>query len=142
MADPIQYIHGSAKVRKTVFVGLFVWMLANPICGQILGFDTPWLRPWIMFDGVGVGLYDLRVFNSQGNGLEPIAWQAPDEPGAADSRLGLRTAEQVEQVVLRLCADSENPAGLRALIRLNTAHRWETRVTADNAICAEPLNVE
>lgn len=144
MTGPIQFLHDSAKARKTVFVGLFVWMLANPIGGQILGLDTRWLRPWMMFAEVGVGLYDVRVFNSLGSELEPVAWHIPEHSGAVDSASAhrLRSPEQVEQVVLRLCEDSENPAGLRALIRRATLYRWEIKVSTDTAICSEPLDVE
>ena len=144
MTDPFQLLEGSANARKAVFIGLFVWMLANPIGGQILGLDTRWLRPWTMFGGVGVGLYDVRVFSSTGNELKPITWNELGYSGEGGSRSipHLRSPEQVQQVVLQLCADSENPAVLRALIRRATPDRWQAKVSTDINICLEPLHVE
>ena len=143
-----QLLEQSPGLRKGVFLALLVWMLANPIGAQVFGFETRWLRGWRMFHEGGVGIYDVRFFESVNGALHPIPWPPPERPPhtlrhiiSPLERL-LDRPRHVEWVIEKLCRTAENPAALRAVIRRAASQGWDVKLTADTAICLEPLDVE
>lgn len=44
------------SLRRYVFFTLAAFILLGPAPGQLFGKHSPWLREWVMYSGVGVGL--------------------------------------------------------------------------------------
>lgn len=47
---------GRVALRRYAFVGLALFILLSPAPGQLFGQHSAWLREWVMYSGVGVGL--------------------------------------------------------------------------------------
>ncbi len=144
MKGHLQFLESSSNPRRTVFIALLAWMLANPLGTQVLGLRTLWLRPWTMFHNVGIGLYDVRFFNNVDE-LQPIPWSFPEHQPQVSRQPRIRTLylpEPVERMMHQLCDDADKSVGLRALIRRATQHGWQVKVSLDSAVCAEPVDVE
>ena len=47
---------GKTALRRYAFVGLALLILLSPAPGQLFGQHSAWLREWVMYSGVGVGL--------------------------------------------------------------------------------------
>ncbi len=59
-ADPAIAIDGAGMVllrwRRRAFLALAAFVLLGPAPGQLFGQHSPWLREWVMYSGVGVGI--------------------------------------------------------------------------------------
>ena len=148
MSDYFEYLERSHRLRKAVVAVLVGWVLVNPIGSQILGLETPWLHSWTMFHRVGVGMYDVRFFESADAGLRPIRWPIPDRPPhtirnviAPPERL-LRSPREARWVVDRLCAEADDPSMLRARIRRAALNGWELKVDVGSPLCSGRFDVE
>lgn len=46
----------SARLRELAFLGIAVFILLGPAAAQVLHYKTFWLRGWVMYSEVGVGV--------------------------------------------------------------------------------------
>lgn len=64
--------HTKTKVRRVVFGLLAAFILLGPAPGQLFGKHSPWLREWVMYSGVGVGILDGSFTASQEDGTQTV----------------------------------------------------------------------
>ena len=50
------------RLRALLFSGLVLWIVGGPFANQVLGFNIPGVRRWLMFIGYGKDICDVRFF--------------------------------------------------------------------------------
>ena len=48
------------RLRALLFSGLVLWIVGGPFANQVLGFNIPGVRRWLMFIGYGKDICDVR----------------------------------------------------------------------------------
>lgn len=65
-----------ASVRRSLFTVLAAFILLSPAAKQVLGYEAPWVRSWVMFSGVGVGIlkgsFTTRTQDGAARELTPL----------------------------------------------------------------------
>lgn len=73
------------RLRATLWLGLVFWIIGGPFANQVLGFDVPGVRRWLMFIGYGKEICDVRyMVPGQDEPIDrlrtlgfPNAWDVP-----------------------------------------------------------------
>ena len=47
-------------LRAALWLGLVLWIVGGPLANQVLGFNVPGVRRWLMFIGYGKEICDVR----------------------------------------------------------------------------------
>lgn len=64
-----------ARYRRGLFIAFALFILLGPAPGQLFGNHSPWLREWVMYSGVGIGI-PKGVFTVQ-DGTNPSLEYSP-----------------------------------------------------------------
>ncbi len=58
------------RLRRALFAALAAWILFSPGLAQLAGIELPFVRPWIMFKDVGIGVLKGDFVATSLNGAE------------------------------------------------------------------------
>lgn len=129
-------------IRVVVCVGAILLMVGGPFANQVLGYKTPWLRPWVMYRGVSLELC-VPTYQASRDGVVWIIdrydalghankWEAPK----AVRRLP--TAEAVREQGWLICDTLDEGVALAVSAFCATREGWQDKLTGDSDHCQEP----
>lgn len=129
--------------RAVVFVVVLAFMVLGPLSRQFLGVETPHLRAWVMFSGIGLGAMDVRFFERHRDGsnteLDPFAALGKKRPANARDRR-LKGKRAVWRVVRAICERNDFAIDLRVRGRRATPEGWTQDFDGEANLC--PLAAE
>lgn len=69
-ATPVTPRIAGKRLRHVCFTAIAAFILLGPAPGQLFGKTSPWLREWVMFSGVGVGIPKGQFTVNDANGSD------------------------------------------------------------------------
>ena len=114
------------RVRAGLFIGIAAFMLVSPL-HRALGGRSPWLRDWLLYRDIGVGLVEAQFAVVDVHGERAVdrfvVLGVPRGRSAADLT-HIRGEAGLHRVCRRLCAALGPGTDLRVRARIATIDGW------------------
>jgi len=114
------------RVRAGLFIGIAAFMLISPL-HRALGGRSPWLRDWLLYRDIGVGLVEAQFAVVDVHGERAVdrfvVLGVPRGRSAADLT-HIRGEAGLHRVCRRLCAALGPGSELRVRARIATTSGW------------------
>mgnify|MGYP000443908980 CR=1 FL=1 len=111
------------RVRACVLVGAAVFMLVSPL-HRVLGGKSPYLRDWLLYRDVGVGLVTAEFFVREGTEERAIDRFMVLGETRGPTTMQIRGEAGLHGLCRRLCAALGPGTDLRVRARVATIDGW------------------
>ncbi|MEM9911770.1 MAG: hypothetical protein AAF922_13395 [Pseudomonadota bacterium] len=141
-SSPQQLERLSIDVRRSAFFLLMAFIFLGPAPGQLFGWHSSWLREWVMFSDVGVGIPDGTFTVAHADGTTET--HSPLEAVGLESYPLIRhylfegrvfEASDLAKFATELCTQAELASSVSFKGKVGTRNGWQPMQAED--ICAE-----
>lgn len=127
-------------VRAALVLLLGALILLGPGYRQVLGLNSPWLRPWVMYSGFARNACDMGLYVDDLEGtvevLDRFETLGRDAWYTQSRRRRRLRRKAVDGTILQVCRRLPDPDRLRARVRCGSRHSWEIVYTGEEKACS------
>ena len=130
-----------ALFRLALLIIIGGWISLSPAYRQVLGGDSKWFPRWIMFNGFGRQVCDVRFYepSAMDGSLQPLdRFQVLNKPRSWQKHKSLVRMDRFSDVkkVTRIICDAQGPNGdVRVFARCGSRGKWKVKQEADHNAC-------
>lgn len=130
----------SPSFKLILFLIITAFIFLGPLYRQVLGGENSIFRNWVMWSGMGIGLYDLRLYSENERGEKYfINFKSEIKNNYSNAQYRqlrkLRTSIEVLKAVKLVCENHNQKSSISMKLRKATREGWKTVYDRNNNVC-------